>query len=111
VLTGGSRSDAEDLVQETLMRAWKQFCASAPDVPCRAWLIRTMTNLFIDECVTRNTDYGLYLIDIDHENGGMTVNSDFFVDFDNVQKKNTVGAARPHQVFFDPNIRQGFGEH
>jgi selenium-binding protein 1 len=61
--------------------------------------------------VTRNDDYGLFLIDIDIDNGGMTLNNDFFVDFDNLQKKNTVGSARPHQVFFDSNIRMGFGSH
>jgi selenium-binding protein 1 len=61
--------------------------------------------------VFRNTDYAMYLINIDHENGGMTIDQDFTIDFDNVQKKNTVGACRPHQTFFDANIKHGFGEH
>jgi RNA polymerase sigma-70 factor, ECF subfamily len=58
-LTGGCRSDAEDLVQETLMRAWKQFCASPQEAPCRAWLIKTLTNLFIDECRRRKRRPGV----------------------------------------------------
>lgn len=61
--------------------------------------------------VTRNTGYGLWKIDLDHVNGGMTIDPNFFVDFDNVQKKNSIGPARPHQVFFDPSVRQGFGSH
>jgi selenium-binding protein 1 len=61
--------------------------------------------------VTRNKGYGIFLIDVDHENGGMTVNPDFHVDLMNVQKKNTVGAARPHQVFFDPGVLREFGAH
>jgi selenium-binding protein 1 len=73
-------------------------------------LLSTWDDTVFPEGVTRNTGYGLYLIDIG-EHGGMTLNTDFFVDFDNVQKKNTVGPARPHQVFFDPNVRQGFGDH
>jgi selenium-binding protein 1 len=61
--------------------------------------------------VYRNTDYALYLINIDHQNGGMTIDPSFTLSFDNVQKQNTVGAARPHQIFFDANIKHGFGEH
>jgi len=61
--------------------------------------------------VYRNEDYGVYLVDIDHEDGGMSLNEDFFVDLSNVQKKNTVGPARPHQVFFDPGIAHSFGAH
>lgn len=61
--------------------------------------------------VTRNTDYGIYLVNIDHKNGGMELDEDFFVDLDNVEKQNGVGPARPHQVFFDPGIPKEFGSH
>jgi selenium-binding protein 1 len=60
---------------------------------------------------TRNQNYGIFLIDVDHENGGMTVNPDFHIDLMNVQKQNTIGAARPHQVFFDRNVPRKFGSH
>jgi selenium-binding protein 1 len=60
---------------------------------------------------TRNQGYGIFLIDVDHENGGMTVNPDFHIDLMNVQKKTTIGAARPHQVFFDPSVLREFGAH
>jgi selenium-binding protein 1 len=61
--------------------------------------------------VTRNKQYGIFLVDVDHENGGMSLNREFFVDMMNVQKKNTVGPARPHMMLFDPSIRSEFGHH
>jgi RNA polymerase sigma-70 factor (ECF subfamily) len=45
--------DADDLVQETLMRAlgaWERF---EPGSNCRAWLLRILTNSFINTCRRR----------------------------------------------------------
>jgi len=61
--------------------------------------------------VKRNEKYGISLIDVDHEKGGMRLNQEFFVDMTNVQKKTTVGAARPHMMLFDPSVDAGFGHH
>lgn len=60
---------------------------------------------------TRNEQYGIFLVDVDHEKGGMVLNRDFHVDMMNVQKKNTVGPARPHMMLFDPTITTPFGHH
>jgi selenium-binding protein 1 len=60
---------------------------------------------------TRNQDYGIWRVNINTRNGGMSLDSNFFVDFDSVQKKNTVGQARPHQIFFDPGVPEEFGAH
>jgi len=59
----------------------------------------------------RNVSYGLYMIQTDHANGGMTLVGNPLVDFRNVQKKNGTGRMRPHQVFFDPAVVQPFGFH
>ena len=62
--------------------------------------------------IIRNTGYGMWKIDIaDPVNGGMAIDPNFFVDFDHVQKQNTIGPARPHQAFLDPGIAIGFGDH
>lgn len=37
--------DPEDLVQDTLMRAWKYWGTFSPESNCRAWLVRILTNV------------------------------------------------------------------
>jgi selenium-binding protein 1 len=74
-------------------------------------LLSTWDDTEFPKGVTRNEKYGIFLVDVDHENGGMTLNPDFRVDMMNVQKKNTVGPARPHMMLFDPSIETPFGHH
>lgn len=44
-----SRSDAEDLVQETLFKAYRAFDRFESGTNCRAWLFRILTNTGINE--------------------------------------------------------------
>lgn len=74
-------------------------------------LLSTWDDTELPEGVARNEKYGIFLIDVDHEKGGMTLNKDFYVDMMKVQKKNTVGPARPHMMLFDPTIESPFGHH
>lgn len=41
--------DAEDLVQEALMRAYRFWDTFEKDSNCKAWLLRILTNTFINE--------------------------------------------------------------
>jgi RNA polymerase sigma-70 factor (ECF subfamily) len=42
----GRRSDAEDLAQETFLRAYRAFAALAPDANRRSWLYTIATNAY-----------------------------------------------------------------
>src|SRR5579862_9094022 len=44
----GSREEAEDLVQETYIRAFRSWQSYTPGTNLRAWLLRILTNLNID---------------------------------------------------------------
>jgi RNA polymerase sigma-70 factor (ECF subfamily) len=44
------RETADDLVQETYLRAWRSFDKFEPDTNCRAWLFRIFFNVRSEYC-------------------------------------------------------------
>ncbi len=49
----GNRSIAEDLVQDTYLRAWRSFSTFTVGSDCRAWLFKICKNRFFDLCRSR----------------------------------------------------------
>ncbi len=43
------RDEAEDLVQDTMLKAYRNFHRYEPGTNCRAWLFRIMVNTFLNE--------------------------------------------------------------
>lgn len=74
-------------------------------------LLSTWDETEFPKGVKRNDGYGLFLVNVDHANGGLALDDEFFVDFSRVQKKNTVGPGRPHMILFDPQVVTPFGHH
>ncbi len=58
----GNHADAQDLVQEAFLRAWKALPGIRRDVPLEGWFYRTVTNLFIDQ-LRRRHGVRLYSMD------------------------------------------------
>lgn len=48
-LTGGDDARAEDLVQETMLRAWRSWDTYDLGTNCRAWLMTILRNIFVNE--------------------------------------------------------------
>src|SRR4029079_5243505 len=46
----GHPQDAEDLVQETFLRAFRCVAQFTPGTNLRAWLVRILTNSHVDNC-------------------------------------------------------------
>lgn len=47
--TTGNRADADDLLQETFLRAWKGYSSFEEGTNLRAWLFKIMTNQYINQ--------------------------------------------------------------
>ena len=65
-LTGHDRARAEDVVQETLLRAWRQLrrCLDGTQGSVRAWLFTVARNIVIDEWRTKRSRSELTVADV-----------------------------------------------
>ena len=48
-LTGGDEARSEDLVQETILKAWRAWDTYETGTNCKAWLFTILRNTFINE--------------------------------------------------------------
>jgi len=76
----GDRSQAEDLVQETFLKAFERFESFRQGTNCKAWLLRIMRNTWIDRLRHIKVVGRTYSLDEDlvaeESGGGRTVWSD-----------------------------------
>jgi RNA polymerase sigma-70 factor (ECF subfamily) len=80
-LTSGDRQRAEDLVQETLLRAWQHPEALDPERgSVRAWLFTTARNLAIDAWRRRAARVGEVITDVPPETPGVVDDTDRAVE-------------------------------
>ncbi|MBI1865790.1 MAG: sigma-70 family RNA polymerase sigma factor [Nitrospirae bacterium] len=59
----GNDADAQDLVQEAVLRAFRFFDSFEPGTNCRAWLFRILMNTFVNEY--RKRVRGPHQVDLD----------------------------------------------
>ena len=52
----GSRAEAEDVVQETFLRAFRGFRRFSPGTNCRAWLFTILRNVFLNRIRARGPE-------------------------------------------------------
>jgi RNA polymerase sigma-70 factor (ECF subfamily) len=63
----GNREDAEDLVQEAALRAFRGFATFEPGTNFRAWFFRILINCFYGACRKRRPEVPLGELDDAHE--------------------------------------------
>jgi RNA polymerase sigma-70 factor (ECF subfamily) len=97
-----NRADAEDLLQETLLRAWRFWSHYREQDNCRAWLQRIMTNTFCSERRSR-TRRSLQLVHYAHSAARYTAPADDLAgeqphrDVSHEQLACSLSALRPEQ--------------
>jgi len=123
---GGGGPEAGNIQQWNIENPFEPFLVAQVDTPYAQMMRLSLDNkrLFYGNSllsgwddtefpagVTRNISYSIRKIDIDHTSGGMALDLNFIVDTSNIQKKNTVGPAGPHQIFFDSDATPAGGFH
>jgi RNA polymerase sigma-70 factor, ECF subfamily len=63
----GNREDAEDLVQEAALRAFRGFPSFTPGTNFRAWFFRILVNCFYGSCRKRRPEDSLSELDDSHQ--------------------------------------------
>jgi len=92
-------ADAEDLVQETYLRAFSSFETFEPGTNCRAWLLRVMRNLFINRYRQKRREPG----SVDWEKIDQTYEA-------MIAEEGKANSENPEKLFFAKLMRDEIGK-
>jgi RNA polymerase sigma-70 factor (ECF subfamily) len=93
-LTGGSEDQAEDLVQETYLRAYRHWDTYMPGTSCRSWLFTICRNAFLRSEERRGRRNEVLDSEMDHTSEAIAAT----VELDVIRE------ADPERAFFDSFI-------
>jgi RNA polymerase sigma-70 factor, ECF subfamily len=68
------QSAAEDLIQETFLRAYRALHQLTQEESCRAWLMKIMTNVWLNQLQKRHREglaLDVYELDLSHEDAAV----------------------------------------
>lgn len=97
-----NRADAEDLVAETITKAWENFGALHDRHCFRGWVFRILTNTFLSECRKRGTES----IEAMAEDCSGDENESPFSIFERVHLPFLLWWGTPEQDFLNKVLRQ-----
>lgn len=98
----GNDTDAEELVAETVARAWKALDSLESDAAFRAWIFRILHNTFIDE--RRRADARPQCESMDSEDPDETEAA--FSIFEQMHQPFLLWFSNPEQEFLDRLLRE-----
>lgn len=93
-------ADAEDLVAETVVRAWKSLDCLQCEMAMRCWLFRILNNTFLSDCRRAKVRPQCETLD-----GGEEEGAEQFSLFEQVHQPFLLWFSNPEQAFLDKLLR------
>jgi RNA polymerase sigma-70 factor (ECF subfamily) len=94
-------ADAEDLVAESVTRAWRAIDSLACDAAFRGWLFRILHNTFVSECRRAGARPHLEPIVVDDDDDGPP-----FSLFEQMHQPFLLWFSHPEQAYLDKLLRE-----
>lgn len=95
-------ADAEDLVAETVARAWRSLDALEHEAAFRGWIFRILNNTFLDECRRRGARPQLESLESEEAEG----DEENFSIFEQMHQPFLLWFSTPEQEFLDKLLRE-----
>lgn len=95
-------ADAEDLVAETVARAWRALDTLEHEAAFRGWIFRILNNAFLDECRRRGARPHLESLECEEPEEG----DEQFSIFEQMHQPFLLWFSNPEQEFLDKVLRE-----